>query len=38
MSVIVAACVAVLIMLISGGAHELQLRLERWDYERHCED
>lgn len=38
MSIVVAACVAVLIVLMSGGAHEMQLRLERWDYDRHFED
>lgn len=38
MSVIVATCVAVLTVLISSGAHEMQLRLERWDYDRHFED
>lgn len=38
MSIVVATCVAVLIVLISSGAHEMQLRLERWDYDRHFED
>ncbi|SNV61205.1 Uncharacterised protein [Mycolicibacter terrae] len=38
MSVVVATCVAVLIVLTSSGAHEFQLWLERWDYDRHFED
>ncbi len=38
MSVIVAGCVAMLILLFSSGAHEAQLWLERWDYDRHFED
>lgn len=38
MSIVYATFVAVFIVLASGGAHELQLRLERWDYDRHLED
>ncbi|PQM45242.1 hypothetical protein C1Y40_04601 [Mycobacterium talmoniae] len=38
MSTAVAACAAVLTVLTASGLHELQLRLERWDYDRHLED
>ena len=38
MSAFVAACVSVLVVVAASGAHELQLRLERWDYDRHFDD
>jgi hypothetical protein len=30
--------VAIGILLAALGLHDLQLRLERWDYNRHAED
>jgi hypothetical protein len=29
---------AVFLMVTAAGIYDLQPRLERWDYQRHCED
>jgi hypothetical protein len=34
----IAAGCALLILLTGIGLHDLQPRLERWDYQRHFED
>jgi hypothetical protein len=38
MSALLVICVSLAAPLAALGVHELQVRLERWDYERHVED
>jgi hypothetical protein len=38
MTVLLVICLSLTAALAAGGVHELQSRLERWDYERHAED
>jgi hypothetical protein len=38
MTAILVICLSLAATLAAGGVHELQSRLERWDYERHAED
>lgn len=38
MSAVVAVCLAALMVLTAIGVHQVQGRLERWDYNRHLLD
>lgn len=38
MNALFVTCLSVVVPLAALGVHELQARLERWDYERHAED
>lgn len=38
MTALFVSCLSLSAMLAAVGVHELQTRLERWDYERHAED
>jgi hypothetical protein len=38
MNALLLSCMSIAAPLAAMGLHELQLRLERWDYERHAED
>ena len=38
MNALVVTCLSLAAPLAALGLHELQVRLERWDYERHAED
>ncbi len=38
MSALFVTCLSLAVTLAALGVHELQARLERWDYERHAED
>lgn len=38
MTALLVSCLSLLAMLAALGVHDLQARLERWDYERHAED
>jgi hypothetical protein len=31
-------CTVALVLMVAAGIHNLQPRLERWDYQRHFED
>jgi hypothetical protein len=38
MNALLVTCLSVTATLAALSVHELQARLERWDYERHAED
>ena len=38
MSPLLVICVSLAAPIAALGVHELQVRLERWDHERHAED
>jgi hypothetical protein len=38
MNALLMICLSVAAPLTAMGLHELQVRLERWDYDRHAED
>ena len=38
MNALFVTCLSLTATLAALGVHELQVRLERWDYERHAED
>ena len=38
MNALFVTCLGLAAPLAALGVHELQVRLERWDYERHAED
>ena len=38
MSTLMLTCVSVGVALVASGLYNLQVRLERWDYNRHAED
>jgi hypothetical protein len=38
MSALFVTCLSLTASIVALGVHELQARLERWDYERHAED
>lgn len=38
MTALLVTCLSVTATFAALGVHELQARLERWDYDRHAED
>ena len=38
MNALIVTCSSLAAMLAALGVHDLQSRLERWDYERHAND
>lgn len=38
MTALLVTCLSLTATFAALGVHELQARLERWDYERHAED
>ncbi len=38
MNALLVTCLSLAATLATLGVHDLQARLERWDYERHAED
>jgi hypothetical protein len=38
MNALIVTCLSLTASLAALGVHDLQARLERWDYERHAED
>jgi hypothetical protein len=38
MNLVIYLATALLLVVAAAGLHELQPRLERWDYQRHFED
>lgn len=38
MNALLVTCLSLVALLAALGVHELQVRLERWDYERHADD
>jgi hypothetical protein len=38
MNALIVICLSLAVLLAALGVHELQARLERWDYERHADD
>lgn len=38
MDTLLVTCMSLAVPLAALGVHELQARLERWDYERHADD
>ena len=38
MSALLVVCISITALLSAIGLYSLQVRLERWDYDRHAED